>query len=150
MLRRLRWWSEGIKVWQPSNVYKNARLKQGVSIGKFSEIGPNVLVGQRTRIGMGCFIPEGTTIGKDCFIGPGVCFVHDKLLWDSIPKGKAHWIRTYIHDNVTIGANTLIGPGLTIGRGALIGMGSVITKDVGANEVWFGNPAKFKRMRKEI
>ncbi len=46
-----------------------------------------------------------------------------------------------------IGANTIICKPVTIGENAIIGAGSIITKDIPANEVWAGNPAKFIRKR---
>ena len=48
-----------------------------------------------------------------------------------------------IKDNVFIGANCTILKGVFIGENSIIGANSVLTKDVGANEVWAGNPAKF-------
>ena len=47
--------------------------------------------------------------------------------------------------NASIGAASVILGGVTIGENALIGAGSVVTKDVPANELWLGNPAKFIR-----
>uniref|UniRef100_A0AAU6WUU7 DapH/DapD/GlmU-related protein n=1 Tax=Chryseobacterium endophyticum TaxID=1854762 RepID=A0AAU6WUU7_9FLAO len=42
-----------------------------------------------------------------------------------------------------MGANATILAGITIGENSLIGAGSVVTKDIPANELWIGNPAKF-------
>jgi len=147
-MRIFDFWRRGIKVWKPCNIYRTAKLGSYVSIGMFSEIGDSVEIGDRTRIGMGVFIPKGVVIGQGCFIGPKVCFVHDKLLWDSFPIGEDHWQKTLVKDGAVIGANALICPGITIGTNALIGIGSVVTKDVGPGEVWYGNPAKFVRYRR--
>lgn len=48
-----------------------------------------------------------------------------------------------IENNVFIGAHTTILKGVTIGSNAIIGACSVITKDIPANEIWAGNPARF-------
>lgn len=48
-----------------------------------------------------------------------------------------------VKDGVFIGCKSIILPGVTIGKNSIIGAGSVVTKDVGDNEVWAGNPAKF-------
>lgn len=47
-----------------------------------------------------------------------------------------------INDNVFIGTNAMILKGVTIGEGAVVGAGSVVTKDIGQNEIWAGNPAR--------
>ena len=52
-----------------------------------------------------------------------------------------------IEDNVWIGCGAIILGGITINRGAIIGAGSVVTKYVGENEIWAGNPAKFIKRR---
>ena len=57
------------------------------------------------------------------------------------PDFKA--IRTSIKKKASIGANATILCGITIGENAMIGAGSVVTRDVPAGELWFGNPAEF-------
>ena len=71
---------------------------------------------------------------------------------DSIKKKFQHFKRpddkkTYIQNDIWIGAYTLIKQGITIGNGSVIGMGSVVTKDIPPYEIWAGNPAKFIRKR---
>lgn len=56
---------------------------------------------------------------------------------------NAKWGKVKIEDNVFIGAHTTILKGVTIGSNAIIGACSVITKDIPANEIWAGNPARF-------
>lgn len=124
-------------VWQPSNVYRSAKLGKGVSVGAFTEIGENVEVGGGTRIGALCFIPEKVKIGKGCFIGPHVCFTNDLYP----PSDKAQWLPTIVQDGARIGAGVTVLCGVTIGRGALVGCGSVVTKNVPCQEIWAGNPA---------
>lgn len=60
----------------------------------------------------------------------------------SYDRGKVH-----IHKRAYLGMNTLIVKPVTIGENAIIGAGSVVTKDIPANEVWAGNPARFIRKR---
>ncbi|MFP3631921.1 isomerase, partial [Burkholderia sp. SIMBA_045] len=64
-----------------------------------------------------------------------------------IPRSKQYPVefsKTLIERGASIGANTTIVAGNTVGMNALIGAGSVVTKDVPANTVWFGNPARQK------
>ena len=109
-----------------------------------SWIGDEVEIGEGTRIQAFAFIPNGVTIGKDVFIGPHVCFTNDPNL---ICKGKDYWKKTLVEKGAKIGANSSILAGITIGENATIGMGSVVLKDVPANEVWGGNPAKFLKRK---
>lgn len=55
--------------------------------------------------------------------------------------------KTYIGNDVWIGAHCLIKSGVTIADGAVIGMGAVVTRDVGPYEVWAGIPAKLIKKR---
>jgi acetyltransferase-like isoleucine patch superfamily enzyme len=151
ILRKLDFKLRGVKIWRPSNVYRTAELGDGVSVGMFSEIGHNVVVGEDTRIGMGAFIPEGVVIGNNCFIGPKVCMVHDVMM-HTPPFSATHkeeWTPVIIEDDVRLGANVLVLPGVTIHKGAIVGMGSVVTRNIGAYEVWAGNPARKLRNLKE-
>ncbi|MNL65825.1 2,3,4,5-tetrahydropyridine-2,6-dicarboxylate N-acetyltransferase [compost metagenome] len=50
-----------------------------------------------------------------------------------------------IEQDVFIGANSIILKGVTIGARSIIGAGSIVTKNVPADEIWGGNPAKFIR-----
>ena len=52
---------------------------------------------------------------------------------------------TIVKKSASVGAGSTILCGITIGENAMIGAGSVVTKDVPAGELWFGNPAKFVR-----
>ena len=45
-------------------------------------------------------------------------------------------------DHATIGGGVIIGPGVTVGKSAFVGMGAVVTKDVSANSIVVGNPAR--------
>ena len=51
------------------------------------------------------------------------------------------FLKTLIKKGASIGANSTIVAGHTIGEYAFVGAGSVVTKDIPANTVWYGNPA---------
>lgn len=61
--------------------------------------------------------------------------------------GKYSRGKIKIKKNAYIGCNTVICKPVTIGENAIVGAGSIVTKDIPANEVWAGNPAKFIRVR---
>jgi acetyltransferase-like isoleucine patch superfamily enzyme len=78
---------------------------------------------------------DGITLEDNVFIGPNVTF---------LPRSKQYpkeFLKTTIKKSASIGANSTIVGGITIGEYAMIGAGSVVTKDVGSQELWYGNPA---------
>ena len=133
---------ENVKIIEPVNLY-SCIIGNNCFIGPFVEIQKNVTIGDGTRVQSHCFICDGVTIGKHCFIGHGTTFTND-LFVDS-PNFES-WIRreTKIGNDVRIGSNVTLLP-ITVGDNAIIGAGAVVTKDVSANCVVAGNPAKIVR-----
>lgn len=89
-------------------------------------------------------------IGERVLVGSGVN-IYDtdfhSLLLDERLNGDNN-INTspvYISDDCFIGANVTILKGVTIGPGSIVAACSVVTKNIGANELWAGNPAKYIR-----
>lgn len=127
------------------------------SLGTDTEIRPPLFVdyGKYIRIGSRTFINYNLTaldvapitIGDDVQIGPNV-----QLLTPTHPvepgprRDKLEAARPItIGDNVWIGGGAVILPGVTVGDNSVIGAGSVVTKDVPANVVAVGNPARIAR-----
>ncbi len=111
----------------------------------YTDCGQNTTIGQRTFINMGCKFQDwgGITIGDNCLIGHNctICTVnHSK---DPDHRGDMTCTPVKIGNKVWIGANVTILPGVTIGDGAIIAAGAVVTKDVAANTIVGGIPAKF-------
>lgn len=107
--------------------------------------------GKNIKIGKGCMIQQlctffdrgGITIGDGVFIAPKVNLV--TLNHDLNPASRSTTIAKpiIIEDHVWIGINSTVLPGVTIGRNAIVAAGSVVTKDVEANTIVGGNPARF-------
>jgi UDP-2-acetamido-3-amino-2,3-dideoxy-glucuronate N-acetyltransferase len=120
-------------------------------IGPFTEIQRTAKIGNKCKISSHVFICGGVTIEDNVFIGHGVMFTNDK--WPRAcnckeePAGKDDWttIPTRICKGASIGSGCTILCGLTIGENAFVGAGSVVTKDVPANMIVVGNPAKVLR-----
>lgn len=121
---------EGVTLWYPYNISigNNVTLNEHVYISGYGKIsiGDGVRNGHRTSI-----------LSSDHNIdGPGMIY---KLGIKALP--------VVISDNVYIGCNVTILGGVTIGEGCVIGAGSVVTKDLPANSVAAGNPARILRSR---
>lgn len=132
------------------NLY-GCTVGDNTKIGTFVEIQKNATVGNNCKISSHTFICEGVTIEDDVFIGHGVMFINDSYPRATTGDGKlqteADWKveRTRVCKGASIGSGATILSDVTIGENALVGAGSVVTKDVPANAVVAGNPARVLR-----
>lgn len=139
-------------IYAGSEIGDDFQTGQGVSIREDNKIGNNVSIGTNSviefgnkigddsRIHSNCFL-EMVTIGSYVFVGPNVVFTDDPHPM-GCPKYKECKKGAIVEDFARIGANSTILPGVRIGKNSLIGAGSVVTKDVPADSVVAGNPAK--------
>lgn len=139
-----------VKIHAYVNLY-GCSIGDNTKIGAFVEIQKGVQVGNNCKISSHSFICEGVIIGNNVFIGHNVTFINDKypkaINNDGNLQSEDDWkvIPIMIEDNASVGSSVTILCGIKIGKGALIGAGSVVTKNVPANEIWVGNPARFIR-----
>lgn len=131
---------KGTKIWhiELSNI-QECEIGEDCNIHSHVWIGENVNIGNRVKIQAFTFIPSGVTIEDDVFLGPRVTFTNDREL--NI-EGKEKWKTTLVKKGARIGASVTIIAGVTIGENAKIGAGAVVTKDIPANVVACGVPAK--------
>jgi len=131
---------ESTNIWQFCVILKNAQIGDSCNINANVLIENDVVIGSNVTVKSGVQIWDGITIEDNVFIGPNVTFTNDFL-----PRSKQYptaFLKTTIKKGASIGANSTIIGGITIGEYAMIGAGSVVTKDVGIQELWYGNPAK--------
>jgi len=120
-------------------------------IGAFVEIQKNVTVGKSCKVSSHTFICEGVTIEDGVFLGHNVTFINDSYPRATAAGGQlqteADWKveKTVVRKGASIGSGSTILANVTIGENAIVGAGSVVTKDVPANAVVAGNPARLLR-----
>lgn len=138
------------------NIFLNNQNKiefgKHISIAFGAYISPLELkVGDNTWIGNNCFLCGKVLIGNNVMIGPNVSIpgAEHRYNMDDKPMSKQGLVvkGTIIEDNVWIGANSVILDGVRIGRDSIVAAGSVVTKDVEANSIMMGIPARFKKKR---
>lgn len=110
----------------------------------YTDCGKNIFVGKNVFINSGCRFQDqgGITIGDGVLIGHNVVLATLNHDIDPRKRSTMHPAPIVIGKNVWIGANATVVPGVSIGDGAVIAAGAVVTKDVPANVIIGGVPAK--------
>jgi len=130
-------------------------IGDGTKIGTFVEIQKGAKIGAYCKISSHTFICEGVTIEAEVFVGHGVTFINDRVPRATGAGGvlqtESDWTcqRTLIKRGATIGSGATVLGGIIIGENAVVGAGSVVTKDVPANAVVAGNPARILTKAKD-
>jgi acetyltransferase-like isoleucine patch superfamily enzyme len=141
---------QNVKLSKFINLY-GCEIGDETKIGAFVEIQKNARVGKNCKISSHTFICEGVTIEDNVFIGHGVTFINDSYPRAITAQGglqtESDWKveRTLVKKGASIGSGCTILADITIGENALVGAGSVVTKDVPANAIVAGNPARVLR-----
>lgn len=150
--------AEYSRIW-PAHPDTAARILRRLlgSVGQGTEIraplyvdyGKNISVGARTFINYNLTALDVVpiTIGDDVQIGPNVQLLtpthplDPQQRRDKLEAGKP----IVIADNVWLGGGVIVLPGVTIGENTVVGAGAIVSKDLPANAVATGKPAKIRR-----
>jgi len=137
---------EDVKLSQFINLY-GCEIGDETKIGAFVEIQKNANVGKRCKISSHTFVCEGVTIEDEVFVGHGVTFINDsypRATTDGQLQTETDWHveATLIKKGASIGSGATILSRVTVGENAIVGAGSVVTRDVPANAIVAGNPAR--------
>ncbi|PYV73030.1 MAG: N-acetyltransferase [Acidobacteria bacterium] len=141
---------EDVKIYNFVNLY-GCEIGSRTRIGAFVEIQKGARIAPDCKISSHTFICEGVTIAERVFVGHGVVFINDRFPRSANAAGELQteedWVvePTLVKSGASIGSGAVILCGVTIGENAIVGAGSVVTKDVPANAIVAGNPARVLR-----
>ena len=136
-----------VKIFDFVNIY-GCSIDDNSKVGAFVEIQKNAFIGKNCKISSHTFICEGVHIEDNVFIGHNVTFINDKYPRATVEDGglqtEEDWkvVETFIKKGASVGSSSTILCGVTVGENAIVGAGSVVTKDVPANSIVAGVPAK--------
>ena len=136
----------GVKLSKFINLY-GCEIGDDTKIGAFVEVQKNARIGKNCKISSHTFICEGVSIEDDVFVGHGVVFINDSYPRATVNgrlQTETDWNveTTFVRRGASIGSGATILANVTIGENALVGAGSVVTRNVPANAIVAGNPAR--------
>ena len=143
--------------------YDEAEQRAAALAGLLAEIGPGAIVrtpfycdygdgiriGARAFLNFNCTLLDGApiTIGDECLLASGVQLITATHPVDPVPRRAAieQALPITLADGVWLGAGAIVCPGVTIGENTVVGAGAVVTRDLPAGVVAYGNPARVAR-----
>ena len=129
-------------------IREGCEVGDDVSVWTNSVIDYGCRIGNRVKIHCNCYVAQYSELEDDVFLAPGVTIAND--LYPGNRRSAELMAGPSIGAGAQIGVNVTILPFVRIGAGALIGAGSVVTRDIPAAVVAFGNPAVSHRTVGEL
>ncbi len=131
---------KGTRIWHFAHVRGTASIGKNCNIGKDVYIDADVVIGSNVKIQNGVSVYKGVTIEDDVFCGPHMTFTND--LYPRAFGNSWDVFETLVKKGATIGAHATIICNTTLGQYCMVGSGAVVTKDVPAQGLVVGNPAR--------
>jgi acetyltransferase-like isoleucine patch superfamily enzyme len=144
----------GTAIYQGTRIGKNLATGHNAVIREQNKIGDNFSIwnnstidygcriGNRVKVHCNCYVAQFTTLEDDVFLAPGVTIANDLYPGMKFSAKKMHG--PHLEKGVQVGVNSTILPYVRIGKGSVIGSGSVVTKNVPAFSLVYGNPARVR------
>jgi len=134
---------EGTKIWHFSHIMSGAKIGKNCSLGQNVNVGSRAVIGNGVKIQNNVSVYDDVIIEDDVFCGPS-CVFTNVINPRAFVERKNEYKKTIVKKGASIGANATIVCGVTIGEYALVGAGSVVTRDVPAYALVYGNPARVR------
>ena len=132
---------EGTKIWHFSHIMSGCKIGKRCNIGQNVVVSPQVILGENVKVQNNVSIYTGVICEDDVFLGPSMVFTNVINPRSAIVR-KDEYRKTIVRKGASIGANATVVCGNEIGQYAMIGAGAVITKEVPAYALVYGNPAR--------
>lgn len=133
----------GTKIWHFSHLMPHCLVGDACSFGQNTFIASGVIIGKNAKVQNNVSIYSGVICEDNVFLGPSMVFTNVINPRSQINR-HSEYDKTWVKQNVSIGANATIVCGVTIGEYAFIGAGAVVTTDVKPYALMVGVPAKQK------
>jgi acetyltransferase-like isoleucine patch superfamily enzyme len=121
-------------------IREEATIGDDVSVWSNSVVDYGVTIGDGVKIHTNCYVAQYSEIGAGAFLAPGVSFAND--LYPGDEESAALMRGPIIGAGVQLGVNVTVLPKVHIGEGTMVGAGSVVTRDLPAGVIAYGNPAR--------
>jgi UDP-2-acetamido-3-amino-2,3-dideoxy-glucuronate N-acetyltransferase len=131
----------GTKIWHFCHVMSGACIGSRCNIGQNVFVAPGVMIGDNVKIQNNVSIYTGVTLEDDVFLGPSMVFTNVTNPRSQVPR-KDEYRPTLVKRGASIGANATIVCGVTLGEYVFVGAGAVVTHDLPAYALAYGNPAR--------
>jgi len=134
---------EDTKIWHFCHIMPQTQIGNNCIIGQNVFIASGVVVGNNVKIQNNVSVFTGVILEDGVFLGPSMVFTN-VINPRSHIKRNSEYQTTLVKKGTTIGANATIVCGVTLGEYAFIGAGAVITKDIPAYGLVYGNPGRMQ------
>ena len=134
---------KGTKIWHFCHVMGECKIGENCTLGQNVFVASGVEIGNNVKIQNNVSVYEGVILEDDVFLGPSMVFTNVINPRSHVYR-RGEYQQTLVKRGGSIGANATIVCGITLGEYAFIGAGAVVTRDVPAYGLVYGNPGQLQ------